>query len=155
VSFSESESCVVLPEEALNLRLPNACSEAASALEKAASDALLDPSSSTIESQVRSVVNSQLPNGDYSESAVAEALHMSVRTLKRRLAESEWSFTSLVDDIRRRIALDLLLSSAATLEEIAPQAGYASPGSLVRAVKRWTGYTPVGLRAARAGGLRD
>lgn len=150
VKFSAIENCLVLPDEVLELPLPNACEETAHALHEAASGAFLAPNASTVDGQVRLLVRAELPEGDHSESNVARMLHMSERTLKRRLAQTGWSFTDLVDDVRRRLVLDLLLSTRGTLEEVARQVGYSSAGSLVRAVKRWTGHTPATLRTARA-----
>ncbi len=149
VKFSAMENCLVLPEQVLELPLPNACEETANALHEAASVALLAPDSTSIPGQVRLLVRAELPDGDHSESNVARMLHMSGRTLKRRLAATGWSFTDLVDDVRRRLVLDLLLSTPGTLGEVAHQVGYSSAGSLVRAVKRWTGHTPATLRKAR------
>ena len=149
VRFSAIENCLVLPEEILAVPLPNACEETADALQKAASVTVIPPQHSSLEGQVRLLVRSEMPGGDFSESAIARSVRMSERTLKRRLAEVEWSFSDLVDDVRRRLVLDLLVSTPSTLEEVAREVGYASAGSLVRAVKRWTGYTPASLRDAK------
>lgn len=148
VKFSALENGLVIPEELLSIPLPFASEETARALEHAASLGMLHPRSSSVEARVRTVVRARMPNGDHSEAAVARALHMSERTLKRRLAETDRNFTEVVDDVRQRLALDLILTTPGTLEGIARQVGYASPGSLVRAVKRWTGQTPASLRAA-------
>jgi AraC-like DNA-binding protein len=147
VSFSALENALAIPAEVLSLPLPFASEETARALEKAASEAVLKPRSYGIEGKVRTLVRTSIPHGDHSESAIASALHMSERTLKRRLAESELSFSAIVDDVRQRLALDLILSTGQTLENVAAQVGYSGPGSLVRAVKRWTGQTPASLRS--------
>lgn len=146
-SFSALENALAIPAEVLSIPLPFASEETACALEKAASQAVLKPRSYGIEGKVRTLVRTNIPHGDHSESAIASALHMSERTLKRRLAESEFSFTEIVDDVRQRLALDLIVTTEQTLENIAAQVGYSGPGSLVRAVKRWTGQTPASLRS--------
>lgn len=150
VKFSAIENSLVIPEELLSIPLPHASEETARAIEKAAAHAGLRTKSPRLESRVRLLVRSNMPHGDHSESAIARALHMSERTLKRRLADDDCSFTELVDDIRQRLALDLVMTTSAPLKDIARQVGYSSPGSLVRAVKRWTGQTPAALRAAQA-----
>jgi AraC-like DNA-binding protein len=151
VKFSSIENCLVVSDEVLTTPLPYASEETARALEKAASLTALGPESSDVEGQVRLLIRTNMPDGDHSESAIARAMHMSERTLKRRLAESGCNFSDLVDDVRQRLALDLILTTPATLEEVARQVGYAGAGSLVRAVKRWTGHTPSTLRHAKVG----
>jgi AraC-like DNA-binding protein len=81
--------------------------------------------------------------------AVARALHMSARTLKRKLAVEGTSFSVLVEDERRERALQLLQRSDATLETIAARLGYATVPSFARAFRRWTGNTPAQQRMLR------
>jgi AraC-like DNA-binding protein len=137
-----------VPDETLAIPFPCASEETAKALEKAAEAAGLGLAGA--EAQVRHLVRTRIPDGDHSETAIAHAMHMSERTLKRRLAEANCNFTQVVDDVRRRVALDLILTTSGSLEGIAHQVGYASPGSLVRAVKRWTDATPASLRSAQS-----
>jgi AraC-like DNA-binding protein len=148
VKFSAIENCLVVPDETLAIPFPCASEETAKALEKAAEAAGLGLAGA--EAQVRHLVRTRIPDGDHSETAIAHAMHMSERTLKRRLAEANCNFTQVVDDVRRRVALDLILTTSGSLEGIAHQVGYASPGSLVRAVKRWTDATPASLRSAQS-----
>ncbi len=76
---------------------------------------------------------------------VATAVHMSTRTLKRRLAEQGVTFSSLVDEERRDKAL-LLLRSARPVNEVARQLGYSTLPAFIRAFARWTGTTPTEYR---------
>ncbi|XBB67348.1 AraC family transcriptional regulator ligand-binding domain-containing protein [Nocardioides sp. WV_118_6] len=80
--------------------------------------------------------------------AVAAAMHMSTRTLKRRLHAAGTTFHDLSTDARRTEALHLLRGSALAVDEIARLLGYADASSFVRAFKRWTGRTPGGYRRA-------
>ncbi len=88
------------------------------------------------------------PDGFRSLSEVAAALHMSPRTLKRRLAARKISFTAVLDQERREAALLLLRSPQNTLEEITERLGYSTVPNLVRAFRRWTGETPAAYRRA-------
>lgn len=151
IKFSAGETGLVISDEIMATPLPYASEETARVLENAISLAGFGSTSLDVQNKVRLLVRSNIPHGDHSESAIARALSMSERTLKRRLAEADCNFTELVDDVRQRLAIDLILTTSATLDGIAHQVGYASPGSLVRAVKRWTGHTPATLRAEQAG----
>ena len=73
---------------------------------------------------------------------VAKKMSMSPRTLERRLKEHEVVFKKLLDDTRRRFALDYLRDRRHTLTEIAFLLGYSETSVFNRAFKRWTGSTP-------------
>jgi len=82
---------------------------------------------------------------------VADRLHMSSRTLKRRLAEERTSFSALLDEVRRRDALQLLLDPGRAIEEIALRVGYPDPANFRRAFRRWTGLSPTEYRERHPG----
>lgn len=77
---------------------------------------------------------------------VACELHLSTRTLKRRLAARGVSFSELLDRERCEKALLLLRSSGTTLDAVAEQLGYATVSNFGRAFRRWTGQTPAAFR---------
>ena len=77
---------------------------------------------------------------------VARRLAMSERTLHRRLAEKNLSFTSLVADTRRHVAVNLLRESSYPLTEVAFLTGFSDQSAFNRAFKRWTGHTPTTFR---------
>jgi AraC-like DNA-binding protein len=77
---------------------------------------------------------------------VAERLHLSPRTLRRRLAAYGVSFADLIDGERQKQAQFLLRSSERELSWICEQLGYATLPNFVRAFKRWTGITPAAYR---------
>jgi AraC-like DNA-binding protein len=79
---------------------------------------------------------------------VAAHIHLSPRTLKRRLAAQGLSFSALVDRERREKALDLLRSSRLSVEDVAERLDYTAASSFVRAFHRWTGQTPAAYRRA-------
>jgi len=74
--------------------------------------------------------------------AIASAMHVSPRTLKRQLAAEGTSFTKIEDEERREKALFLLGSPRLSLKEIADRLGYANLANFSRAFQRWTGHTP-------------
>ncbi len=80
--------------------------------------------------------------------ALAQALHVSVRTLHRRLADEGSSLQALKDAARRERATELLCRSARPIKQVAQAVGFASEKSFARAFRQWTGQTPSGLRAS-------
>ena len=101
--------------------------------------------------QVRQQIVRGLDSGKITREDVAKRLHMSVRTLQRRLDDNGIVFSDLVDEIRKEMAKSYLQAGELTLTEIGFLLGFAEQSSFTRAFKRWTGQTPLEFRrAARA-----
>jgi AraC-like DNA-binding protein len=95
---------------------------------------------------VREVVARHLASGQLGIELVARELHMSTRTLGRRLDGEGTNFTDLVDDIRKRLALRHVGNRSFPLAEVAFMLGFAHPAAFHRAFKRWSGTTPLRYR---------
>ena len=93
----------------------------------------------------------QLANGPPSLATVARALHMSERTLRRRLEAEGTSYQVLLDELRQSLAYQYVGRSRAGFEDIAARLGYADASTFFRAFKRWSGATPAQFRE-RGGG---
>jgi AraC-like DNA-binding protein len=81
--------------------------------------------------------------------AVAGALHMTPRTLRRRLRELGTNYQTLVEELRERRACDLLAHTRRSVDDIALELGYADPSNFGRAFRRWTGMSPTAWRHSR------
>jgi AraC-like DNA-binding protein len=75
-------------------------------------------------------------------TAVARALEMSVRSLRRRLTEEGVSYRDLVDEARGTIAQRMLGDASRSIKETAHAMGFSDPRAFHRAFRRWTGTTP-------------
>ncbi len=73
---------------------------------------------------------------------LAQALGLSARSLRRKLAERETSFQALKDERRTEIACQFLSSSELTIHAVAALMGFDEPSAFQRAFKKWTGLTP-------------
>lgn len=73
---------------------------------------------------------------------MAGRLHLSVRTLNRRLQAAATTYQDLLDDVRRQRARELLAERRQRVGDIAAALGYRDPASFGRAFKRWFGTTP-------------
>lgn len=76
----------------------------------------------------------------------AEHMCMSRRTLQRRLADHDVSFSYLVDNVRRHFACQLLHEASISMIDIALTLGYSELAAFNRAFKRWHGITPTQYR---------
>ena len=79
---------------------------------------------------------------------VAERLHMSSRTLKRRLKEHGTGFREQVEAARRAEAIRLLTATGLSVARIAVRLGYADASSFSRAFHKWTSTSPGAYRAS-------
>ncbi len=70
------------------------------------------------------------------------------RHVQRQLSNQGLSFKGLVEEARRERALMQLRLTDLPLARIAAEAGYAETSSFHRAVRRWTGMTPMAVRGA-------
>jgi AraC-like DNA-binding protein len=73
---------------------------------------------------------------------VAHAMHMSARTLQRRLEQEGTTFSEVLDRARLQVARGLLSNSALPLAEVAFRLGFSDVATFSRAFKRWTGMPP-------------
>jgi AraC-like DNA-binding protein len=73
---------------------------------------------------------------------VAHALHMSRRTMGRRLEREGTTFAEELDDVRRELALAYVDEGELPLKEVAFRLGFSHAESFHRAFKRWTGEAP-------------
>lgn len=91
--------------------------------------------------------------GRYPELAeIAEQLHVSERTLKRRLQAEGCSFQALLDEVRQRDAQRLLSDPKLAIKQVADAVGYADPANFARAFNKWTGLSPKAWRDRLAAG---
>lgn len=93
-------------------------------------------------------VRELLRGGALTAPALAEALHLSVRTLHRQLRDEGRPLQALKDEVRRDVALGLLARSERPVKQVAALAGFRNPKSFARAFRQWTGQTPEQWRRA-------
>ena len=80
---------------------------------------------------------------------VADRLHVSERTLRRRLKAEASSFREICDEVRNVLASQYLTDTEFTVAEIANLLGYTETVSFRRAFARWNGTTPGRYRIVR------
>lgn len=112
------------------------------------SQAYLDEflSQSTSREVVERIIE-RLPDGPPSQRQIADALHMSNRTLQRKLREEGVSFLDLLQDTRLQLARKYLRGPGRSVVETAYLLGFSEPSTFSRAFKRWTGQAPAEYRA--------
>jgi AraC-like DNA-binding protein len=88
----------------------------------------------------------KLPNGAPNQQQIADAMHVSNRTLQRKLKGEGTSFMDLLQDTRLQLARKYLKHPDRSVVETAYLLGFSEPSTFSRAFKRWTGSAPAEYR---------
>jgi AraC-like DNA-binding protein len=81
------------------------------------------------------------PSASPNMEDAAKSLHMTARTLRRRLELENITFSTIVDDFRRSLAIEYLSKTKLNYEDIAVLVGFSDVANFRRAFKRWTQKT--------------
>lgn len=104
-------------------------------------------SSVDVEAQTRRMLGQLVLLDDWSASAVAGRMGVSVRTLNRRLARRGTDLRRLREEVRCEAACHLLESTTKQVGEIALILRYSDASAFSRAFRRWRGVGPARWRA--------
>lgn len=147
IQYAGNEDSVCFDRADAETPLPTANAEVARANEKIVQDYLARFDRSSVAMQVRARLTEQLPSGHMSQESVAEALHMSLRSLQRRLRNEGTSYKDLLDETRRELAAHYMAESHLSINEITYLLGFSEPSNFSRAFRRWTGKSPTDYRS--------
>lgn len=95
--------------------------------------------------RVRDLLRDALPR-NLTVAEVARSLHLSSRSLHRRLEEEGSGFRTIKDAMRRDIALSRLAKTRQPIARLAAELGYADTSTFYRAFVAWTGVSPEHFR---------
>lgn len=87
------------------------------------------------------------PNHFPSMKTIADQLGLQERTLRRRLSAEATSYGEIVDDVRRKLAIEYLQTTRMSVDDVAWKVGFSDSANLRRAIRRWTGQTITEIRA--------
>jgi AraC-like DNA-binding protein len=118
---------------------------------------ILTRRSAPVVSDFRSEVERAMASAPEHASAehVARALHVSVRTLQRRLVVAGTTFREVADRVRGELAQEHLVDPRTSITEVAYLLGFSDETSFNRAFRRWTGESPGRWRRRRVGAMLD
>ncbi|HZQ18738.1 MAG TPA: AraC family transcriptional regulator [Terriglobales bacterium] len=96
--------------------------------------------------RVRVAIQQKLTGRRPTIDDIADALHVSSRTLQRRLQDAGSSFQRVLEEARHQLARHYLNNSVLELNEAAYLLGYEDGNSFVRAFRTWEGVPPARWR---------
>ena len=86
---------------------------------------------------------------------LAERMHVTSRTLRRKLQAEGTSYAGILASVRKELAIQHLRTTRMKVDEIAEALGFADVASFRQAFRKWTGRSPSDYRgrgrAARGG----
>lgn len=99
-----------------------------------------------IVAQVRAAIVRNLAQDRVRLALIAQELHVTQRTLQRKLNDAGIGFQQLLDQTRHELALEYLKQDKFSIAEIAFLLGYQEQSSFNHAFKDWTGVNPGAYR---------
>ncbi len=146
IEFGAQDNVMVFDRAELERPLPTGNFELARASDEVIVRYLAHLDRQEVAMQVKAQLVELLPSGRVMAKTVADALHLSVRSLQRKLAEQHTNFAQLLEDTRRELARQYVGTSRLSVGEIAYLLGFADPANFTRAFRRWTGHSPSEFR---------
>ena len=148
ILFNSTRNILVFDKHTIEKQLPTANIDLALSCDKIVKDYLAKMDKSDIVMQVKSKLTDSLSSGAISEKQIAESLHLSLRSLQRKLEEKGYHFKQLLEETRRELAEQYIRKSNLSISEITYMLGFSEPSNFSRAFKRWTGKSPQSYRHA-------
>lgn len=142
LGFGHEDSGLAVPRASLDHPMAQADARTLDAIAPLLEAELgLRPQAQSLAERLAAHLASALPVGaDVADAA--RAMHMSPRTLQRRLEQEQTRFSEVLDRARLAQARRLLADASVTLTDVAFRLGFADLATFSRAFKRWTGVPP-------------
>jgi len=149
LNFNQADNQLLIPLTFADEVLAGANPELAILHDQVVTRRLAQIDRNNIVVRVQAAILDQLPLGSISDDSVSNALHMSARTMHRKLVAANSNFRTLLVEMRRHLAELYIMDNSLTLTEISLLLGFSEPSSFSRAFKSWTGTAPSEARQAR------
>jgi AraC-like DNA-binding protein len=146
VYFGQRTNAVVFRNENLYRVLPRGDLRELTRLHNQVVNVSRDGRSVSLIDQVKGEIRNQLPDGSPSIQVIADALTIPRWTLQRRLADYGFTFSDLVDSIRKSLAEHYVKQPYIPLFEVAAILGYSELSAFSRAFSRWFDVSPSQFR---------
>jgi len=131
VDFDGELNCIVCTKSDLDARNPSA-DPAMVRYAQQLLDASAGAGQATVHGDVRRAILLLLPSGRCTIEQVSDHLGMVCRTVQRRLGEQGYTFSRMVDQIRKELVTRHVIESDRPLTEVAMVLGFSAPSAFSR-----------------------
>ena len=147
IHFNSSYTGMKFPVKFLKEKLVQNETTLRTFLKHSPADLLARPDEgNSLVAKIRAIIgddlSQDLPNFEF----VADALHTSPQTLRRRLKEEGLTYQELKDQMRRDTSLYYLGRGDLSIQDVSEKLGFSESSTFHRAFKKWTGITPGAYR---------
>lgn len=147
IEFEAKDNELLFSEEFMELRLVHTPESLQEFLHNAIYELIvLNRRPSSTSAAIRSLIKRDFSEGLPSFEQMADNLHMSESSLRRRLTKEDTSYQNIKDQVRCEIAVEHLRREEITITDLASILGFTEPSSFTRSFRNWTGVTPKDYR---------
>jgi len=139
--FGQQDDCIVFHEADMDRPILAADEQLASLLDNMALNQM-SHMARRFSTKVRECLLKELSNGEISKRGTAALMHMTERTLLRRLKDEGTTFQEVLDHLREGLAYEYLRRPNLTVQDVSSMLGFSDASTFSRAFKRWTGRRP-------------
>jgi AraC-like DNA-binding protein len=139
--FSSGENALMYDSKIASIPVVLASPSLLNHLEKYADEYIIRMDTGSFAAQVSRVIMESIGKAPLSVETAAKNLSISARTLQHRLKSEKTDFSTLLQDIRERLAKKYLLEHH-SVDDISYLLSFAEQSIFRRAFKKWTGKTP-------------
>ena len=147
VYFSASRDSILFSSTDIDKHLPGGNPHLAGINDKIIINYLANLEDGDIIHRVKACIIDLFQSGDVAFEKIAKTIGMSERTLQRKLKEKGTTFRSILDEIRKELAVSYVRDLDIPLSEIAFILGFSEQSAFSRAFKRLTGISPSEVRS--------
>jgi AraC-like DNA-binding protein len=148
VLFNQKQNQMIVSKTMLSQRVRSACPKILSMLLKKI-NRIQDEMNNNVSfgRRVYEYVEGSIRNqGMPSAELAARHFNISLSTLKKRLQQESLNFTTICDEVRRKMAINMVVHSSEQLQNISEGLGFSNTSAFSRAFRRWTNVTPAEYR---------
>lgn len=147
VHYGQPLDQIILDPELLKQPLPHASMALLTVMKQRAEKVLASlTTEETLAAKVAQLISTALVGQEPDKNSIAEQLHMSPRTLQRKLSSENTTYQQVLDSTRHKLAIDYLSQAELSITDIAYLLGFTEPSAFYRAFKKWQGVTPGNYR---------
>lgn len=143
VEFNAADNILYFPVEKLASEIPSANASLSNVMEQYLSAESQKLSSQNIEQQVRQAILKALQQNSAPKlEQMAQALHLSKRSLQRKLSNEGLNFSAILTELRLELAQDYLLNQQLSIQEVSYRLGFTECSNFIRFFKQSLKCTP-------------
>ena len=141
ILYSQRYPAIAIPRDMLSFEAP-----ASGAIDESSSILASPPPPDNIRDQLLCCLSPHLGRQKLNEQLLSDMTGMSLRTLRRTLAQQNTSYSRILELARFQKAQSLLKETDEKLIDISLMLGYENASTFTRAFKRWSGVSPKEFR---------